>query len=1049
MTGPSRGPVAWMAGNPVAANLLMLALLIGGFLSMRGITQEIFPRYQSDTVRVSMSYPGASPEEVEEGIVLAIESEVRTVTGLKEISSSSSEGSGWVAAELVEGANPDRVLQAVRDAVGRITSFPDDAEPPRVELAEGTARVTSIAITGALTDVEMNALAERLRTELVAWPGISRVDNRSERKREISIEIPQAQLRALDLTLRDVAQAVRDAARDVPGGQIETRDGEVLLRMEGRRETALAFTDIPLKTADDGSTVLLSDVARVQEVLEDARRIVEYNGVPGTELDIYQADGQEPIALAEQIKDYVDDVNATLPADVRLEVTSNRSKRFAERMGILIGNGVAGFVLILLTLGLFLNLRLAFWVAVSIPVVFIGSFVLLPHTGVTINMISVFAFIMTLGIVVDDAIIVGENVHAKRQQGLPLSRAVVEGASDMAVPVIFAVCTNIIAFIPLMFVPGGAGQFLKALPIVASVVFLVSLIEALFILPAHLNHTEREHRRPAGRLGHLYDAVRRVGLFRDRAAAGLDRLRDGAFQRALRQALAHRYITMVIFTGLLALIAAWVASGRIDLAWNPTIPSDRVDGELEMPPDASIAETLAVTRRIEAAGLRAIDRLGGRQMLENYSLRVRRTSGDVSMRLVSDEERDFTQADFTRLWREEIGDLAGIESLFFEHLIGPGGSRGLRVRLSHPSNATLEAAAAELAELMRQYQGVVDVTDGSAEGKRQLRFHLTPEARALGLTESAVGRQLRDAFFGAEALRQLRDASEMKVMVRLPLAERQSAHDLSTFVVRAPGGIDIPLTQAVDIEPGRAFTNIRREDGRRALTVTGSIDPQQASNRRIRADLAAGPMQELERKYPGLEWRFTGGAQSRDEATDAILVGLGGVIVVIYALMASLFRNYVQGFLVVLTIPYSVAAAVAGHVIMGYDLTSVSIFGMIALCGLVVNGALVLTLRYRQLSARGADPLEAATGAAVSRFRPIVLTSLTTAVGLTPMLFETSVQALFLVPMAIALSFGTVFSAFVVLFAIPALHLMHDDARRLLRPAAAPTATADADKPAV
>jgi multidrug efflux pump subunit AcrB len=1020
-----------MAGNPVAANLLMLALLLGGFLGFSDIRQEITPDFSLERVSVSVAYPGASPQEVEEGIILAIEKELTGMPGIKRLTATASEGSGSVSAEIADDADPGKVLDDIRSAVSRITSFPDDTEPPRVSLSEHGFYVISVAVAATLPPEDLFALSERVRRELLLMPGVSEINLRGQNDPQINIEIDRQRLRGLSLTLGEVAAAIREAARDVPAGAMETSDGEILLRTEGRRVRAQDFADIPIKTLADGSRILLGDIARIEDGFTEGSQIFEFSGRPGLRLDVYQTEDQRPVELAARVRALVDELNTELPDSVTLSIHNDRSERYAERRDILLKNGALGLVLVVIVLGVFLNPRLAFWVAVSIPVVFIGSFAVLPELDVTLNMISMFAFILTLGIVVDDAIIVGENIHAKRQQGIPSAQAVRDGVREMVVPVLYAVGTNIIAFIPLIFVPGATGQFMRHLPIVASVVFLVSLIEALLVLPAHLNEHDD---RPPGPWQRLVARFRRTQRFHEAIATSLDRLRDGPYLRLLRLAVRERYLTAILFTGLLSLVVIWYESGRIDLSWRPEIPGNRVDAELNMPVDASIDETLAVIRRIEAAALRAIDRLGEReQHVESWFIRAGGRSasyGDVNVYLVPDEQRPFTQEEFTRVWRDEIGDLPEARSLFFEYLVGPGGNQGLRVNLAHASTETLETAARELAAQFEQFNGVVDVSDGIAEGKRQISLTLTPEGRSLGLTETELGRQVRHGFYGAEALRLLRDSYELKVMVRLPRAQRLSVQELNDFIVRTRDGTEIPLSRAAVFTEGTAYSSISREDGQRTLTVSGSIDRGSGNSRRIRSTLEQEVLPELAARYPGLEWSFAGGRRDRNEAINAILDGLLWVALAVFAVTAALFRSYAQAGIVMLTIPYSVGAAIAGHVLMGFDLSSVSIFGMIALGGIVVNGALVLTLRFNQLvddAAFATRRDEALLEASRSRFRPILLTSLTTTAGLFPMLFETSTQALFLVPMAIALSFGTLASTFIVLLLIPALHAIWRD----------------------
>lgn len=1031
MSHDRHDPIGWMATNPVAANLLMFAIIVAGLLGLSEIRREINPDFSLGAVTVRVSYPGASPQEVEEGIILAVEKELEGMAGIERVSSTAAEGSGVVSAELTDDADPSKLLQDIRTAVSRISSFPDDIEPPRVELREHSVYVISIGVAADLPAPGLFAIGERVRRQLLEFAGVSTVEIRGGLTPQISLEIDRAQLRALDLSLSEVAAAVRGAARDVPAGALETRDGELLLRTLGRREHADEFGDIPIKTLSDGSTIRLGDIASLVDGFDDTTQRFEFNGQTGIRLDVYQTERQSPVELATRVRELVTQLQHDMPPTVRVTVQNDRSERYAERRDILLKNGALGLTLVVLTLGAFLNLRLAFWVSVSIPVVFIGTFAFLPALDVALNMVSLFAFILTLGIVVDDAIIVGENIFAKTQQGIPMHDAVREGTREMVVPVLFAVGTNVIAFVPLMAVPGTTGQYMRALPVVAAVVFCVSLIEALLILPAHLNHMRNGR---LGRWGHAYAPLRRITRFHAGLGHGFDRLRDGPFLHLIQRAVDARYLTTVLFCGLLALVVAWYQSGRIDLNWSTEIPGNRVDAELEMPIEASFNETLAVVQHIEAAGLRTLDKLGGRQYLQSWFTRTGyggATNGDVNMLLVGDAQRPFTQAEFTRLWREEIGELPQIRSLFFEFMIGPGGNKDLKINLIHTSTDTLEAAARMLAAEMDLLQGVVDIGDGIADGKRQIAFTLTAEGRAAGLDEHALGRQIRDAFFGAEVQRILRDGREIKVMVRLPRTQRQSVLDLRDFPLRLPAGGEIPLARAAVFQPGRAYGTITRENGQRILTVSASLDKTLANTRRIRATLGDRILPDLQAQFPGLHWEFSGSRRDRNMALTVIFQGLGWVILLTFALMAALFRSYTQGLIVMATIPFSVAAAIAGHVAMGFDLSANSIFGMIALCGLVVNGALVLTVRLNEIAS--GDRPTAIIEATRSRFRPIVLTSLTTTVGLIPMLFETSPQALFLVPMAIALSFGTVASTLVVLLLIPCLHAVHDDITRWWR----------------
>jgi len=1022
--------VAWFADNPVAANLLMFALLLGGVLGLMDTRQEVIPDFNLEGVRISMSYPGASPEEVEKGIVLPIEHALADIEDIETVRATAAEGSASVTAELREGAVAAEVLQDVRSALARITSFPEDAEPAQAALQKHGFYVISLGVAANLPRLELFALGERIRQELLVLQGVSEVDVRGALEPEIFFDIPASTLRQFDLDPNGLAARLRNSARDVPAGRVLTDGGEILLRTEGRREYAREFANLPVAESQDGVPLPLSQIAELREGFEDETQVFEFNGRPGLRLDVYQVARERPVVLAGQVRALVERLNRQLPQSVEISIQNDRSERFAERRDILLKNGALGLLLVIIALGLFLNPRLAFWVAVSIPVVFIGSFSFLPYLDVSLNLISLFAFILTIGIVVDDAIIVGENVHARMQQGMPVLEAVQRGASEMTIPVLYAVGTNIIAFLPLLLVPGTVGQFMRDLPIVVAVVFSVSLLEALLILPAHL----RGH--VGQRLQRLLRPFARVRRFHDGIAGGLDRLRDGGFKRLLQRAIANRYLTLLLFAGFLALVIAWYVSGRIDLTWRPEVPGNRIDAEVDMPVDASLEQTLAAVRKIESAGLATVEAFGGGDYLESRYIRVgwrRPTFGEVSLILVPDAQRPFTQEEFTREWRKQLGELPEAKSVFFEYLVGPGGNRSLRVDLSHPDTAVIQEAARELAQQMEALSGVTDVSDGIAQGKRQLVFRILPEGRAAGLTESSLGRQLRNAFHGAEVMRFMRGGHEIRVKLRLPEKERSSLDALYRLPIRTPDGGELPLIRAAAIEHGRAFSNITRENGRRIIQVSASMDKATANSRQIRGQLQEVVLPEIQSRYPSLEYEFSGGRRDRTKTFEAIFDGLLWSALAIFALFAALFRSYQQAAIVMLTVPFSVAGAIAGHVIMGYDLSSVSVYGMIALGGLVVNGALVLTVRLNEFA--HLPYREALVQATLSRFRPILLTAMTTTLGLLPMLFETSTQALFLVPMAIALTFGTLTAFAVVLILTPTMYAIADDLglRRLSR----------------
>ncbi len=1021
------GAIRYMARNHVAANLFMMLLVIGGLVVSGQVKQEVYPSYELDVVNFSMAYPGATPLEVEEGILLPAEERVRGLEAVKRIESIGVEGSGSMAIELNDGIDPNRALQDIKNAIDRISSFPEDAERPRVELALRRRSAVTVAIAADMDERTLFDFAERVRNDLLAHPEISQVDIRGIRNPEITVEVPHAVLRSQRLTLDDIAEQIAMAARDVPGGEIRTPGGEILLRSAGRRQFASEYADIPVVSNPDGSKIRLGALATITDGFEDVDRYSSFNGRPGVTLWVYQTGSEKPLAIAEVVYDYVGRMNRELPETVEMLILWDHASEYRDRLELLISNGIYGLALVLLVLGAFLAPKLAFWVGAAVPVCLLGAIMLLPTLETTINMISLFAFIVTLGILVDDAVIVGENVFLKIQQGVGRVQAAVDGTREMALPVVFAVMTNIVAFCPLMFVPGQTGRFFAAIPIVVITVFVISLIESLLVLPAHLAHSKAVD--PAGH--GLLPAVARMQI---RCSAALDDLVDRGYAVLLRRALTCRGLTLSVFVSGLLLVAAWFASGRLNFTFNPRIEGDRVDAEVTVPFGAPFAETQRVANLIERAGLRTADRFGGRDQVlagwMNGQGRQGSNQADVNFILVPQERRDFTPTDFVRVWREEIGPVPGLEALYFEWEVGPSGSSGLTLDLSHPDRTTLETAATDLAATLKRYAGVTDIDDGFASGKPQLDLKITDEARSLGLTHDAVGRQIRHAYYGAEALRMQRGRNEIKVMVRLPESERRSLADLENMIVRTPTGGEMPLVQAATIHTTRAHTEIKRVDAQRVLTVTANIVPELANVSKVRAHLEAQVFPTLLSRYPGLALAYGGRQQEEIDAMHVLLWGLGISLAVIFGMLAALFRSYLEAAIVMTVVPFAIAAALVGHALMGYELSVVSVLGIIATCGVVVNGGLVLTVTMNDLCRSGVPAAEAAFEAGRRRFRPVVLTSLTTFFGLAPIMFETSAQARYLVPMAIALGFGILFSVAVVLLMIPVFHLQVSVLRR-------------------
>lgn len=1034
-----KGAIAWMAQNTVAANLLMAVILIAGAIGLFRIKQEVFPEFSLDVITASVVYPGASPSEVEQGIVLAIEEEVRALDGVKRVTSTSAEGAGAVAIELQLDANAEKALADVKSAVDRIRSFPEDAEEPQVQLAVRRNEVVSLIIHGDQDLATLHQSAERARELLLAKEDITQVELVGVPALEVSIDVSRTELKAYGLTLDDVARQVTAASLELPGGSVETRSGEILVRVADRKRAGHEFADIPLLAAS-GATLRLGDIATVTDGYEDADLEASYNGERAVRVVAYRSGDESPQQVSDAVKDAMVDLRGELPAALGLATWGDESEMLRGRIDLLVRNARTGLILVLIILALFLDLRLAFWVGLGIPISFMGGLLLMPFWDISINMITLFAFIVTLGMVVDDAIVVGENAFAKREAGLPPMQAAIEGAREMAVPITFAILTTIAAFSPLFFVPGFMGKIFKLLPAVVCFVLFISLIESFFILPAHLGHE-----RSTGLLASIGQVLTRIlrplTWARGYTTRALRWLIEDVFEPFLRRMLEYRAIVLAVSAALFITSVGVVASGTVPFSFFPKLEGEEVTATVRLPYGVPLERTEEVQAILEASAQRTIDQMPegtvrGRFSKVGEGPRISGPGGGIArgshlatvqVRLVPTDGRDYSSLEFAQAWSENTPPIAATEALTFSSSTGPGAGAAVDLQLSHSNVDTLAAISQEVAEILRGYPDLTDVENDYASGKVQLDFQLNDHARTLGLTSLSVGRQLRAGFYGAEALREQRGRNEIKVMVRYPESERASEWDLSATEVRTPTGAWVPLASVATVDRGRAPTSIIREEGRRIVNVKAELAKGIASNQEVMASLKDDVVPELLAKYPGLSVDFAGAQREQAES----LSSLGGnylfAMFAIYGLLAIPFKSYTQPLIVMSAIPMGFVGAVFGHVVMDYGLSIISMFGIVALSGVVVNDSLVLLDATNRARANRATALEAIVFGATRRFRPILLTSLTTFFGLLPMIFETSVQARFLIPMAISLGYGVLFATFVILLLVPALYMVLDD----------------------
>lgn len=1022
----TKGPIQWMARNNVAANLVMIILIVCGLIMGYTMKKEVFPKADLDMITVTVPYPGASPAEIESGIILAIEEAVRSLDGIKEIKASANEGVGVVQVELETGTNKSKALSDVKNAVDRITSFPEEIETPIVSLPEIKSETISVAVYADLTEVALRELAEDVRQQLLDLPEVTYVDMEGVRDLEIAIEIPEDNLRAHHITLNQVAAVVGSMAIEVPGGGVRTSEGEVLLRTNERRHDADEFRNIPVVVGQDGSIVRLGDIATIRDSFAETDNFATYNGKPAILLKVFSVADQSPTDVAIAVKNFTAKLQSKMPEGVGITTWKDMSQLFTDRVDLLLRNAMLGLILVLGTLGLFLDPKLAFWVTMGIPISFFGSLIFLPPMGISLNMISMFAFIITLGMVVDDAIVVGENTYRYRQEGMSRLEAAIKGAKEMAVPVFFSISTTIAAFAPLLWLPGTRGKFAYAVPVVVLLVLGISLVESFFVLPSHLGHLKEKKN------GQSTNALMRV---QQRISTSLEYFVLNFYKPFLEKAIKYKGVTIASCIALLFITFGLVAGGRIKVIDMPNEESDTVNAEVVMPYGVAVEETMGVTNRLVSAAQKTLAEYGDQYSLGIYSrvgsgaaavspMRKVQSGSNitgVSVILVPTDQRPFSSMQFANKWRENLGPVLNADTMSFDTSIH-GSTKPIDLELSHNDTDALEAAARDLATNLSGYSGVFDVDNGVQLGKPQMDFTVSDAGINAGLTSADIAMQVRAAFYGAEALRQQKGRNEVKIMVRLPLAERQKLNTIEDLVIRTRMGAEIPFKDAATINYGRAYTSINRTDGRRTINVQADVKEGEANPDEIVSALRKDVIPKLKAKYPGLDFSLGGRQGNMQEFLDYLKLGFSLALIAIFGLLAIPLRSYLQPILVVMiSIPFGLIGAVFGHLIMGMNLSMFSIMGLVALAGVVVNGAIVLVDAANNQRLSGQSIFDAAVKASVIRFRPVLLTTLTTFFGLTPMIFETSVQARVITPMAVSLGFGILFSMFFILVLVPTL----------------------------
>ncbi|MCU7998597.1 efflux RND transporter permease subunit [Shewanella sp. SM95] len=1021
-----KGILAWFARNSVAANLLMCVLLIGGLFSSILINKEVFPSFELNLLNISVAYPGAAPQEIEEGINIKIEEAIQDINGIKKVTSVASEGVGSITVEVEDGYEVQTILDEAKLRLDAISTFPVNIEKPNISQIKPENNVIWVSVYGDMTLHDMKELAKSVRDDLTQLPAVTRAKVTGVRDYEIGIEVSENKLREYGLTFSQVALAVQNSSLDLPGGSIRAQDGDILLRTKGQAYTGDDFANIVVTTRADGSRVMLPQVATIKDDFEERLEYTRFNGKPAAIIEVTSIDDQNALDIADQVKQYVEQRRATLPANAQLDTWGDMTHYLQGRLDMMMSNMFYGALLVFIILAMFLDLKLAFWVMMGIPVCFLGTMLVMPLEpfSMTINMLTLFAFILVLGIVVDDAIVIGESAYTEVERHGHSVENVIRGAQKVAMPATFGVLTTIAAFIPMLMVSGPMGIIWKSIGMVVILCLAFSLVESKFILPAHLAHMKfKKPGAPKGFFGHL------KANFNDRVQYFIHH----SYRNFLERCIKHRYNVVAAFIGVLILSIALVASGKVRWVFFPDIPSDFIQVELEMDEGSSEGNTLKVVQSIEEALYKMNEKMekdNGYQVVKHSFINMSsRTSAFIFAELTKGEDREVDGVTIAAAWREQLPELLSVKKLSFNASTNDAGG-DISFRLTSSDLDELSAASKELKQKLASYEGVYDIADNFSSGSHEIRLKIRPEAEALGLTLSDLARQVRYGFYGYEAQRILRNKEEIKVMVRYPLEQRRTVGYLENMLIRTPTGTSVPFSTVAQIEKGESYASITRVDGKRAITITANANKNIVEPSKVVQEIQKDYLPQLQAKYPKIQTALDGGSLDEQNAMVGLMQGFFFALFTIYALMAVPLKSYSQPLIIMSVIPFGIIGALFGHLIQGLAMSVLSLCGIVALAGVVVNDSLILVDFVNRAREQGQSVRQAAVDSGCYRFRAIILTSLTTFVGLVPIILERSLQAQIVIPMATSLAFGILFSTVVTLILVPLLYIILDDIKR-------------------
>jgi multidrug efflux pump subunit AcrB len=1022
--------ISWFARNSVAANLLMVTILLGGFLAIsNGVRLEVFPPSDPNTIDVSVPLRGATPEDVELGVAVRIEEAVKDLQGIDRIMSVSSEGSTNVLIEIDKGYDPRQLLDDIKGRVDAINTFPADTEKPVISLRQRRFGVIDVVVAGDYSEVEIRTFAEQVRDELLRIEGITHAELDAVRQYEIAIEVSPDRLREFDVSLADIGRAIRESSVDLSAGNVRTEGGDVLIRSKGQAYRRGDFDVIVVKTNPDGSIVRISDIATVVDgFVEDAMH-TRFNGKHAAFVTVSRVGDQNAIEISRKVREYIESRQAALPVGLELSYWDDDSARLKDRLGIMTTSAIQGSVLVILLLSLFLRPAIAMWVFLGIPISFLGAFIVMHLMDTSLNLMSAFGFILVLGIVVDDAIVTGENIYARMREGNKGLSAAIQGTKEVAIPVTFGILTTIAAFGPLAFIEGRMGDVFSQIPLVVIPVLLFSLVESKLILPAHLKHIELHEHDPQ---------TSRFQAWQTRFADRFEELILQHYKPILKLAIDHRYSTVAGFLGVLIVLVTLIFSGWTRFSPFPSIEGETATATLTMPAGTPFDVTNRHAERIYLAARELQDKYRdeetGESMVTNILSNVSAGGARVQVETVPRQDRtiEFSTNTFGNEWRSLIGRVPGAESLTFRSTFFRPGDP-VDVQFSGNSLQTLSTVGDQLKAHLLTYPGVFEIADSLSNGKEELQIELSPQGHLLGLTRSDIVNQVGQAFKGLQAQRIQRGRDDVRVLIRFPLGERSTIASLNEMLITTPAGYSIPLANVAEISPGRGPSEIRRIDGYRVLNVTADVD-KESTNTTVLMNSISAYLDDLLVKYPSVTYTFEGEQRRQAETFGSLQLGIMVVLFVIYCMLALPLKSYTQPLVIMSVIPFGFIGAVIGHWLMGYSLSMLSMLGLMALTGVAINDSLVLVDYVNQRHRQAGDNLrESVERAGVVRFRPVLLTSLTTFFGLLPLLMERSSSAQFLVPMAISLGFGILFATLITLVLIPVNIMIGDDIRRFLR----------------